>query len=65
MNFKYKCIDKMKELNSDGTTILFVSHEEKLIKNLCNYGIYFKKGKTSKKKEINECISEYKDQKAL
>ena len=24
-NFKYKCIDKMKELNSDGTTILFVS----------------------------------------
>ena len=64
-NFKYKCIDKMKELNSDGTTILFVSHEEKLIKNLCNYGIYFKKGKTSKKKEINECISEYKDQKAL
>ena len=64
-NFKHKCVDKMKELNLGGTTILFVSHEEKLIKNLCTYGIYFKDGKTSKKIEIDKCINDYKEQKAL
>ena len=64
-NFKYKCINKMKEINSEGTTILFVSHEEKLIKNLCKNGIYFKKGRTSSKKNIEECLEEYKEKEIL
>ena len=55
----------MKEINSEGTTILFVSHEEKLIKNLCKNGIYFKKGRTSSKKNIEECLEEYKEKEIL
>lgn len=60
-NFKLKCIDKLKKLNREGTTILFVSHEESLIKNLCTYGIFFEKGKTSEKIEIEKCFNKYKD----
>ncbi len=58
-NFKLKCVEKLKELNLQGTTILFVSHEEKLIKNLCNYGIFFNKGTTSKKIDIDQCFKFY------
>ena len=60
-SFKFKCIQKLKQLNDDGTTILFVSHEKELIKNLCNYGIFFDKGFTSKKIDIEECYRLYSE----
>ena len=60
-NFKFKCVEKLKELNSQGTTILFVSHEEKLVKNLCTYGIFFNKGTTSKKIDIDQCFNFYNE----
>jgi len=60
-NFKIKCIKKLKQLNAEGTTILFVSHEKELIKNLCNYGILFEKGLTTQKIEINDCYQQYSE----
>lgn len=58
-NFKIKCIEKLKSLNEDGTTILFVSHEQELIKKLCNYGILFEKGIATQKIDIDECYRRY------
>lgn len=60
-SFKNKCVDKLQELNAQGTTILFVSHEESLIKKICTHGILFNKGLTTKKIDINECFNQYKE----
>ena len=46
-------------MNEDGTTILFVSHEQELIKKLCNYGILFEKGIATQKIDIEECYRRY------
>lgn len=60
-NFKSKCIEKLKSLNDEGSTILFVSHEKQLIKKLCNYGILFEKGVTTQKLDIEECYGKYSE----
>lgn len=43
--FQIKCINKMKELKSRGTTILFVSHATEQVKRFCNKAIWLKDGK--------------------
>ncbi len=60
-NFKIKCVEKLKSLNDEGSTILFVSHESQLIKKLCNYGILFNKGVTTPKLDIDECYRKYSE----
>ena len=39
--FQIKCIEKMKALKEQGTTVLFVSHATEQIKRFCNKAIYF------------------------
>lgn len=43
--FQNKCIEKMKSVADSGRTILFVSHDDKAVKKLCNRGVYLKQGK--------------------
>ena len=64
-SFKNKCILKFRELNESGTTILFVSHEETLVKKLCNFGVLFDKGISSEKIDIKKCFIEYEKLKNL
>lgn len=45
INFQMKSINKIKELISQGTTVLFVSHDIITIKTLCNKALYLDKGK--------------------
>jgi lipopolysaccharide transport system ATP-binding protein len=43
--FQKKCLGKMKEVsNSEGRTVLFVSHNMSAIENLCNKCLYLKNG---------------------
>lgn len=42
--FQQKSEDKMKSMISGGTTVLFVSHDTKQIKELCNTVIWLEKG---------------------
>lgn len=42
--FKKKCAIKMKEMLSDDTTLLFVSHSNKMVQNLCSKAIWLDKG---------------------
>ncbi len=42
--FKKKCEIKMKEMLSDGTTLLFVSHLSKMVQNLCGKAIWLDGG---------------------
>lgn len=44
VRFQTKCMDKMKELQEQGTTIIFVSHSSDQVKRFCNHAIWLDKG---------------------
>lgn len=44
INFQNKCIEKMKEMQKSGTTILFVSHDLHAVKYFCDRAIWINEG---------------------
>ncbi|MFL0376191.1 ABC transporter ATP-binding protein [Paenibacillus amylolyticus] len=61
MRFQTKCIDKMKELKSKGTTILFVSHAAEQVKRFCNKAVWIKDGVIEVIGEASEVVDQYED----
>lgn len=58
--FKDKCIKAIKELSKKSTiTILFVSHDEKMVKEFCDRGIFIKDSKIVIDGKINEVFLKY------
>lgn len=43
--FQFKCMQRFKELQQNGTTILFVTHSTQQIVSSCNRAIFFNEGK--------------------
>ena len=58
-SFQAKCLKKMQELNMQGKTIIFVSHDIHSIRNLCNKGLYLVRGKLQAAGNIHSCIDAY------
>lgn len=54
IKFQTKCINKFKELQKKGVTILFVSHDVFSIRNFCNKAIWIDRGKI---REIGDVTS--------
>jgi len=42
--FQFKCLDRLRTLTSNGTTLLFVSHDMGMVKNFCHHALYLYKG---------------------
>ncbi|MGH7808252.1 MAG: ABC transporter ATP-binding protein, partial [Thermodesulfobacteriota bacterium] len=61
--FKEKCLKKMKEVASQGRTVLFVSHDMKSIEEFCDRAIFLRQGKIVIDGEIDKVISYYLDKK--
>lgn len=59
--FQIKCIDKMKELKSMGTTILFVSHATEQIKRFCNKAVWLQNGVVRQVGEASEIVDVYEN----
>lgn len=59
--FQTKCIEKMKSVAHSGRTILFVSHDEKAVRRLCNRGIYLKQGRVVATGSTSEMLELYSD----
>jgi lipopolysaccharide transport system ATP-binding protein len=58
--FQKKAIGKMKEVsNSDGRTVLFVSHNMPSISTLCNRAILLSNGNVTLDSTVSKCISGY------
>ena len=58
--FQKKCLGKMKEVGSEGRTILFVSHNMNAVEQLCTRGIALDKGSVvANTKDIRELIKGY------
>jgi lipopolysaccharide transport system ATP-binding protein len=58
--FQKKMFGKMQDVsNSEGRTVLFVSHNLMALSSLCNKGIYLKNGQVRSQGEIEETLSHY------
>ena len=54
--FRAKCSEKIKELTSRGVTMLVVSHNTNMVKDLCQRGVVIKKGKKIFDGPIDEAV---------
>jgi lipopolysaccharide transport system ATP-binding protein len=59
--FQKKCIGKMEEVGREGRTVLFVSHNMGVIKNLCNEGMLLNKGEMNGYGDIAKIVDEYEE----
>lgn len=59
IHFQKKCLNKMNDVTSHGRTILFVSHNMGIIKNLCPRTIFLKDGKMVSDGETTNVINTY------
>lgn len=59
--FQRKCINKMLDIASSGRTILFVSHQMSIIRQLCDRVIVLKEGKVIFDGDVEEGIKIYND----
>lgn len=57
--FQEKCLKKMNEIGSRGSTILFVSHSINSVLSLCNKGMLLDKGQLVAYEPIEQCVSRY------
>ncbi len=60
--FQKKCIEKMNAVSDSGRTVIFVSHNMGIIKNLCSKGILLESGQIKSIGSIQDIISDYLSQ---
>ncbi|HEV2694568.1 MAG TPA: ABC transporter ATP-binding protein [Verrucomicrobiae bacterium] len=58
-NFQKKCLGKMDEVARGGRTILFVSHNMAVMRQLCTKGLLMNRGQVMKAGTINEVVDTY------
>ncbi len=62
-SFKRKCKDKIKEIISSGTTVLYVSHSAESVREICPRSIYLRKGTVIFDGPTDETLQVYQDYK--
>lgn len=60
--FQQKCQQRMKEMLSGGTTLLFVSHNIDDIKDMCTHAIWLEHGNVVMQGEVNKVCDAYTSQ---
>ena len=57
--FQQKCLKRMDEMMSGGTTLLFVSHSIDQVRKLCDHAVWINKGVVEKVGEVDEVCDAY------
>ena len=57
--FQKKCLDKMRQVGTEGRTILFVSHNMSALRGICEHGLELREGRVAHRGEINDVIDKY------
>ena len=57
--FQKKCLDKMRQVGTEGRTILFVSHNMSALRAICQNGLELRQGRVAHQGEINDVIDKY------
>ena len=52
--FQQKCYGRMREMLDGGTTLLYVSHDIRSVKDLCDHAIWLEKGRVRKSGLVDE-----------
>jgi lipopolysaccharide transport system ATP-binding protein len=60
--FQAKCLGKMKDVASSGRTVLFVSHNETAIRQLCNSAVLLRQGRIVFTGPTDDAFREYRAQ---
>ncbi|UOF91484.1 ABC transporter ATP-binding protein [Fodinisporobacter ferrooxydans] len=58
-SFQIKCLDRIKLLKNAGVTIVIVSHDHNVIKELCDLVVWLKHGKIMNYGNPNEVVEQY------
>lgn len=61
MRFQIKCMNQMKKMMENGTTILFVSHDISSVRRFCKRSIWLNKGQLMAVGETNDIADQYED----
>ncbi len=61
VDYQKKCLTKIQELKNIGKTIVFVSHNEKNLKEICSKGILLHEGKMVYRGNIDDVLKKYKE----
>jgi len=59
VEFRQKCMEKMRDVSEGGRTVLFVSHRMSAIRQLCHRGILLEGGKIIHRGPIDEVVDKY------
>ena len=59
MHFQHKCMDRMNEMLSGGTTLLFVSHNIDDVRRMCDHALWIEKGNAVMSGQVNEVCDAY------
>jgi lipopolysaccharide transport system ATP-binding protein len=58
-SFRFRCTKRIKELQEQGTTIIFVSHNLHLVRDVCRHSLYLHQGQIKAIGATDEVISLY------
>jgi lipopolysaccharide transport system ATP-binding protein len=58
-DFQKKCLGKMKDVSQEGRTVLFVSHNMRVISSLCPKSIFLEKGRVKRISNTDIVINDY------
>lgn len=61
MYFQIKCMDKMHDMMTNGTTILFVSHDINSVRRFCTKCLWLNEGKVMMTGDVNQVTDAYED----
>ena len=61
VKFQIKCVNKFKELQEKGTTILFVSHDIFTVRSFCNKAIWLNNGSVKEIGDVTEVSASYNE----
>ena len=57
--FQKKCLDRLREMVRDGTTIMLVSHNINAVMSLCSRAILLEQGQVAASGDVFECVNRY------
>jgi ABC-type polysaccharide/polyol phosphate transport system ATPase subunit len=60
-SFQLKCLDRIRQLQRAGVTILFVSHNFDDVKKLCTQAIWMDEGQVKAQGEVNEILGQMRE----
>jgi lipopolysaccharide transport system ATP-binding protein len=63
-SFRDQCAEQLAELNREGRTIIFMSHDLDLVRSVCSTGMWLERGKVRMRGKIEEVASTYSDRSA-